>query len=76
MFVDEVLRLFIDKLGTNRLFYNFLWTKIASLWSPTGDGKLETCSATFSYCEASLRRNFKELIENVRETPLSSSKIL
>ncbi len=45
--IDEVLRLFIDKLGTNRLFSNYPQTKIASLWSPTRDGKLETCSAIF-----------------------------
>ncbi len=32
--IEKVLRLFIDKLGTNHLFSKYLYTKITSLWSP------------------------------------------
>ncbi len=45
--IDKVLRLFVDKLGTNRLFGTYPLTEVASLWSPIADGKLEICSATF-----------------------------
>ncbi len=45
--IDKGLQMFIDKLGTNRLFCNYPQIKIASLRSPSVDGKLETYSATF-----------------------------
>ncbi len=63
MSIDEVLRLFVDKLGTNRLFRNYPLTKIASLWSSTTDGKLETFNATFR----SVKLVWEETLKNLQK---------
>ncbi len=61
--IDKVLRLFIDKLGTNRMFCNYPLTKTASLWSPTADGKPKTYSATFR----SVKLVRKETLQNLQK---------
>ncbi len=42
-----IFDIFMNNLRVSRIVYSRLKTKIASLWSATADGKLETCSATF-----------------------------
>ncbi len=57
----KVLRLFIDKLRTNRSFCNYPLTEIAGLWSPTADGKLQTFSANF----CSVKLVWEETLKNL-----------
>ncbi len=74
---DKVLRLFIDKLGTNLMFCNYPLTKITSLWSLTMSEKLETCSAIFRSVKLVWEESlFFKLFKNIRMSSVVRLKIL